>query len=54
MMDTGASPVTSTIRGFAILHGSSVRLYLRIDSQISETSFDGGEFSIDIVRIGLQ
>jgi len=41
-MDTGLTPVASTISGLAILHGSSVGLYLEIDSQVLESAFDGG------------
>jgi len=41
-MDTGLTPVASTISGLAILHGSSVGLYLEIDSQVLESAYDGG------------
>ena len=41
-LDGGSTPPTSTKSGFAILHGSSVGLYLGIDFQVLETAFDGG------------
>ena len=37
----GAEPACSTKSSFAILHGSSVGLYLGIDFQVLETAFDG-------------